>query len=272
MYHYKRQENNKIAVVSSLYKGYAYDRYMNNIDKVIESHDSFAKHNGFDYLLYDDTINESSNLYRDNINLADLCLGINKWYVISHALETYEKVLFVDYDSVFIKNNIIDVSHDITLSPLNGSSYHDSVFLLLYLLYKEVPYKLLCDNTTANKFNSGFMLISRDFFTTAQVDEFVEYAYELYMSDDDNWLGMCDFDYSRIKDITKTTLTPFDEVFLMYLIISNNTCPTFFNTEEYNVYDANNITDITAHIHFCVDKEQFFNFFDIGVKGWKNEE
>ena len=106
MYHYSRQTGATTAVVSSLYQGCLYEKYASIMPEVISSHDNFALQNNFDYLLYNDIINQDNNLYReDHVNLADICLGMNKWLVIDHALKTYEKVLFVDYDSVFISSS-----------------------------------------------------------------------------------------------------------------------------------------------------------------------
>ena len=273
VYHYSRQTGATTAVVSSLYQGNTFEKYSSLMSEVVSSHDSFALQNKFDYLLYDDTINKENNLYREDINLADVCLGMNKWLVIDHALKTYEKVLFVDYDSVFISDNIIKLNHDTILSPIPGSSYHDSVFLLLYLMYKNISFENLVEYTHKEKYNSGFMLISRGFFKIDDVHEFIEFAYKIYKGGyTDSWIGIHDFDYSNISSMSKTTLTPFDEVFLMYLIIKNRTIPEYFDTKLYNVYDKNIVNNETVHVHFCVDKPQFFEFFQTGVEGWKEKK
>lgn len=266
--HYKNVNGGKIAVVSILHHGHIYDRYMKYIDQVIDNHTTFANNNSFDYFLFNSQVNHEYNLQLDNFNGPDICLGMSKWYAINHLFENtdYQAVLFVDYDSCFLKFDNFRVPDDLCLSPVYGTPYYDAVFLLYYCLANGITYQQFIQNTKARKYNTGFMYVTRDFFTKTELDKFVDFAKHVYSqceNRDDTWIAQGNFDYSNIMNHTNLTLTPFDEVFLMYNIIKNNHEPiNIFDTDVYNVNNMDIVTDQTQHVHFCTDKSQFFDYYE----------
>lgn len=266
--HHKNTNNGNIAVVSILHHGHLYNKYINYIDKVIHNHKTFADVNGFDYFLFNSEINDEYNLYDKDFNGPDICLGMSKWYAINHLFKNsdYYGILFVDYDSCFLKFENFKVPQHTCLSPVHGTPYYDAVFLLYYCLAKGITYKTFADNTRARKYNSGFMFIDRDFFNECELDDYVRFSKQVFYDvnkNTDTWISQGNFDYTNIMNHTNITLTPFDEVFLMYNIIKNNYEPIdIFDTETYNVNNLNKVTDKTQHIHFCTDKLQFFDYYD----------
>lgn len=254
--------NGKIAMLSSLYKGYHYNTYKKYRSRVIANHKAFADYNGLDYYMANDNIN---TLY-DFKDIPGYFLGINKWYAMDHLLSIgYDKVLFVDYDSVFLKNKSIDLTSECKLSPVYGTPYYDSVYLLYYCMYKGITFDQFYNNTNPYKFNSGFMLIGRQFFNREDVDEFVYFGRNvidgILSEKKTTWMDMCNVNYENIMDHTNTTVTPFDEVFLMYKYISNTSHCDLFDTKRYNINRNSLVDENTEHIHFCVNKHEFEEYW-----------
>jgi hypothetical protein len=266
--HFSSISGNKFAVVSILHHGHLYDRYVKHLDQVVNNHKSFADANNFDYFLYNSEINQIEKLHDENFNGPDICLGMSKWFAINHLFENtdYQGVLFVDYDSCFLNFENFKIPEYTCLSPVYGTPYYDAVFLLYYCLAKGVTYTDFVNNTRAHKYNTGFMFVSRNFFNKSDLTDFVDFSKKVYDTVNDKkdtWISQGSFDFSDIMNHTNLTLTPFDEVFLMYNLIKYSHEPIgLFDTEIFNVNNMDIISDKTQHVHFCTNKEQFFEYYE----------
>lgn len=281
--------NSSVALVSSLYEGNMYRQYIGYVDQVIENHTRFSDYNEMPYYLMNGTTN---SLYGLDVGWkTDMLLGMNKWFAMYHLFQitTHDKLVFVDYDSAFLKNEKIDTFEPgVTgLSPIHGSPYYDSVFLLLYCMYTGMSYESLIEHTDSSKYNSGFMIIDRSFFDKIQLDKFVDFAVDIHerkAMGERSWVSMHNFDYGNINDTTSTTLTPFDEVWLMHHVASIGANSIRNIDQRYNVNNIDRVVDgETVHVHFCTDKSQFFEFYETTthkeiftninkLKAWKDKE
>ena len=180
--HHSTLNGGEIALVSILHHGHLYNKYVNYIDKVIENHNTFASVNNFDYLLFNSEINNEYNLYDDNFNGPDICLGMSKWYAINHLFKhtNYKAVLFVDYDSCFLQFQELKIPQSSCLSPVYGTPYYDAVFLLYYCLAKGITYNEFVKNTRAHKYNSGFMFVTKDYFDEQELNDFVTFSKQVF--------------------------------------------------------------------------------------------
>ncbi len=251
-------------MITCLYQGHLYDLYRQYSSDIVRSHEEFARFNNWDYLVIGDEINNIYGLesWRDtNIDARCDCLGMNKWYAMDWVFENtdYDEILLVDFDSKFIYNTELNLGDcDIKATHLTLSPYYDTTWFLYYCLYKNVPFEQI-NRAVPFKFNTGFIKVRRGFFQRSDLDEFVDFACRtlnnVKYNERKSWIDMSNADMARIHETHNTTLTPFDEVFLVYQIMQQE--PTI---EEFDKRFNINSTDLmdrdTAHVHFCVNKER----------------
>lgn len=256
--------NSKILLLTCLYNGHLYDLYKKYSQDIVSSHERFATFNNMDYIIIGDEINEIYGLVNWKNTGVDArcdCLGMNKWYAMHWIFENtdYEHILLVDFDSKFLKMKKLMLDNNtLTLSKLTCSPYYDSVWFLYYCLFKGITFEQIAQ-TFPFKANTGFIKVSRGFFTIEDLDNFVDFACKTlsevrYLADKRSWIHMSDADMGSINNTINTTLTPFDEVFLVYQMMVSKPSYSFFNNKEYNINNASSVTTDSIHIHFCTNK------------------
>jgi len=258
------QRNSKTLLLTCLYRGHLYNLYEQYSDDIVRSHAEFAQHNGFDYAVAGDEINDIYGLteWRDTrIDARCDCLGMNKWYAMHHMFERYgyDEILLVDFDSKFLRNTDIDLGDtDIKMTRLTDSPYYDSVWFLYYCIHRGVTTQQL-ETAPPYKGNTGFIKVHRDFFTLQDLDDFVDFSCRtlsnVKFGERTGWMGMHNADMARIHEIGNTTLTPFDEVFLVYQIMTTGAGVEYFD-KRWNVNNVDLLKPDSAHIHFCTDKQR----------------
>jgi len=251
-------------MMTCLYKGHLYDLYREYSADIVRSHEEFAQFNNWDYFVMGDEINNIYRLesWRDtNIDARCDCLGMNKWYAMNWVFENtdYDEILLIDFDSKFIYNTALDLGDcDIKATYLTLSPYYDTVWFLYYCMYRGVTFEQL-NQAVPNKFNTGFIKVRRGFFTQEDLDNFVDFACQtlsdVKYSERKSWIHMSNADMGRIHEIHNTTLTPFDEVFLVYQIMKQHPVIEPFD-KRFNVNRTELVESNTAHVHFCVNKER----------------
>jgi hypothetical protein len=262
---HQSRNNSKTLLLTCLYNGHLYDLYKKYSQDIVSSQENFAKFNGWDYAVIGDEINDIYGLTswkNTGIDARSDCLGMNKWYAMHWVFENtdYDRILLVDFDSKFLKMKTLDLDENVlTLSKLTLSPYYDSVWFLYYCLYQGITFEQI-DNAFPFKANSGFIKVSRGFFKRQDLEEFVDFACKTlsevkFSKDKRSWIHMSDADMGAINNTVSTTLTPFDEVFLIYQMMIKKPSYSFFNRKEYNINNSSLLTDNSVHIHFCTNKE-----------------
>jgi hypothetical protein len=244
------------------------------------SHESFARFNGWDYMILGDEINEiyGLNQWRNTwVDATAHCLGMNKWYATDWAFKHrgYEQILFVDFDSKFLKNELLDLGEaDLKLYKMIMSPYYDSFWFLYYCMHKGIKLEQL-NNALPYKFNSGFFKTTPGFVTQDDMDDFVDVACntvaDIMFKRKNGWMNLHNVELHRINEMHNTTVTPFDEVFLAYQVMIKSPTVEYF-PYTFNVNNADLITEDTAHIHFCTNKEEDMQAICIpGIAEFLNE-
>lgn len=257
-------------MVSCLYEGHYYDLYKAHSADISLSHQNFSDYNNWDYLVLGDEINDIYGLasWKDTwIDARCDCLGMNKWYAINWVFENfdYDSILMVDFDSKFLKNEYLDLGNsDLKFTKLSWSPYYDSVWFLYYCLYKGVSFETL-SAAPPFKYNTGFFKINRGLFSRHDLDDYVDFACKTlsqvrYGQERNSWIHMSNADMARIQEIQNTTLTPFDEVFAVYHLMTKTPAYEFFD-DRYNVNNAALVNENSVHVHFCTNKEHDIKYF-----------
>ena len=256
----------RIALVSMLHRGHIYDRYLKLMPQVVHNHSTYAAHNNWDYFLFNDLLVEQKLAHGYDFNIPDVCLGIFKWYAVHHVLSTgdYDGVLFVDYDSVFLRLTRPQLGDTSVFSPVSGTPYYDPVFLLYYCWAKGVNYSDFVAQSMARKYNTGFMYVTPEFSDLHSLDEFISFVSRVHQqitSGESTWIAQGNLDYSRIQQHHNFSVAPFDEVYLMHRIISESHEPVaIWDPTVYNINNIHAVTPESVHLHFCTHKEQFFDY------------
>lgn len=284
-------------MISILYDGPHYsmiEGYKNEIEK---NHIAFANFNKIQYKLYGEEILKKYNLLRvhDNkqINVASFMPGIGKLYACLQAQKDFPNakyIMFVDFDSLFIKEkNIEDVDNfvsdktfrdnKITRSTQQFAYLYDMSYLYYYCIYKEHKYDQI--NQLHYRYNSGLFVIERNVFSCTQIDEYVDFSYDIFLKKSnfveskENHMTMS---FSKCKNAEHQLFHPSDEVFWQWLTIANPCDVSVFKhswnyigspwestenmtTEQCNKFINNH--DL-YHVH-CIKKQDLKHWLEHGV-------